>query len=64
MHDQEICRRNWGAEGLDKSVIDKRQSIRVEQSLTEAWKIHLTIWSYCSSRSPVKTHTHTYTHKI
>ena len=31
---REKGRRNCGKEGLDKSIIDKRQSLRIEQSLT------------------------------
>ena len=57
--DQKTRRRNCGAAGLDKSVIDKRQSIRIEQSLTEARKNHLIIWSHSSYQIPVNTHTHT-----
>ena len=38
MNDPKKCRINYGAEGLDKSAIDKRQSLRIEQSLTEAQK--------------------------
>ena len=46
MNNPEKVRRNCGAEGLDKIVIDKRQSLRIEQSLTEARKNHLIIRSH------------------
>ena len=59
MNDPKKCRINYGAEGLDKSAIDKRQSLRIEQSLTEAQKNLLILPSHCSSRRPVNTHTHT-----
>ena len=55
-------RRNCGAEGIDKSVIDKRKSLRNEQSLTDARKTHLLITSQCSSQIPINKHTHTHTH--
>ena len=55
MNDPENGRRNCGAEGLDKSVIDKQQSLRIEQSLTAARKNHLIIRSHYSSRIPVNT---------
>ena len=35
-NDPENDRRNFGAEGRDKSVIDKRQSLKIEQSLSES----------------------------
>ena len=57
MNDPEKGIRNCGAEDLDKSVINKRQSLRIDQSLTEARKNHLIIWSHCSSRRPVNIHT-------
>ena len=59
MKDPEKVRINCGEEGLDKSVIDNQQSLRIEKSPTEAWENHLIIQSHCSSRRPVKTHTHT-----
>ena len=62
MNHPEKGRRNCGAEGPDKSVIDKRQSLRNEQSLTEAREKHIIIRSHCSSRRPVNTHTHTCGH--
>ena len=38
MNNPEKGRRNFGEEGLDKSVIVKnRQSLGFEQSMTEAW---------------------------
>ena len=46
-----------GAEGLGKSVINKRQSLMIEQSLTKARKTHHIIRSHCSPRIPVNTHT-------
>ena len=60
MNDPENRRSNYVAEGLHKSVIDKRQSLRIEQLLTEARKNHLIIWSHCSSWRPVNTHTINY----
>ena len=50
-------RRNWGAEGIDKIVINKWKGISVEQSLTEDWRKLLIVKSHCSSRRPVNTHT-------
>ena len=47
MNDPENGRRNFGAEGLDKSVVDKQQSLKIEQSLTESQKKHLIIWPHC-----------------
>ena len=38
MNNPENGRENFGKEGLDASVIDKRQTLRIEQSLTEARK--------------------------
>ena len=46
MNNKENGRINVGSEGIDKSVIDKRQSLRIEQSLTEARKNHLIIRSH------------------
>ena len=57
MNNLENGRINYGAEGLNKSVINKRQILIIEQSLTEAWKNHLIIWSHCSSQRPVNTRT-------
>ena len=59
MNDPENGRIDFGAEGIDKSVIDKRQSLRIEHSLTDTWKNHFIIWSHCSSRRPVLKNTHT-----
>ena len=36
MNDPENSRIHFGVEGLDKSVIEKRQSLRIEPSLTGA----------------------------
>ena len=60
MNNPENARRNYGAEGLDKSVIDKRQILRIEQSLPEAWKNNLIIWSHFLSWRPVDTYTISY----
>ena len=57
MNDPENGRRHFWAEGLDKSLIDKRQNRKIEQSLTEAPENHLIIWSHYSSQRRVKTHT-------
>ena len=56
MRDPDNGRRNCGEKGLDKIVIEQQQSLRIEQTLTEAQKNHLIIWSHCSSRRPVNTH--------
>ena len=58
MNYPEKGRRNCGAEGLVKILIDKQQSLRIEQSLNEAWKNHLIIRPHNSSRRPVNTHRH------
>ena len=59
MNNPENGRINCGTEGPDKSVIDKWQSLRIEQSLTKAQKNHLIIRSHFPSRRPANTHTHT-----
>ena len=59
MRDPDNGRRNCGEEGLDKIVINKKQSLRIELPLTESQKNHLIIWSHCLSQRPVNTHTHT-----
>ena len=55
MNNQENGRRDYGTEGLDKIVMDKRKSLRIDQPLNRDRKNHLIIQSHCSSRRPVNT---------
>ena len=60
MNDPEKGRRNYGTEGLDKSVIvKKRHSLGFKQSLPEAWNSPTSKFGHTVCLwIPVNTHTH------